>query len=81
MPFRLIVSIQGRHVIGGVSTKHTTTVDSNIFRPVADNMVTTGTVNRRKYRVVCDGKGSLHYRLIDDTIKTLERLAKLKKTS
>lgn len=36
-------------------------------------------MNRKKYWVICDGKGNLYYRLIDDPIKTLERLAMLKK--
>ncbi len=52
---------------------------SNIFRPEVNKIVTAGTMNRKKYWVICDGKGNLYYRLIDDPIKTLERLAMLKK--
>lgn len=62
------------------ATKHvTTTTDSNIFHPEVNKIVTAGTVRRKKYWVVCDGRGDLYYRLIDDPVKTLERLDKLRK--
>lgn len=63
----------------GATTQHTTaTVDSNVFPPETNKVSTVGRLKPKKYLFQCDGQGNMRLRYMDDPIKTLERLAKLR---
>lgn len=61
------------------TTQHTTsTIDSNVFPPETNKVSTVGRLRPKKYLFQCDGKGNMRLRYMDDPIKTLARLAKLR---
>lgn len=62
------------------ATSHhtTTTVDSNVFPPETNKIAEVGPLRRKRW-IVCDGQGHMYGRSLDDPLKTLERLDKLRK--
>lgn len=55
----------------------TTTVDSNIFPPEVNKIVTKG-IRREKFWIKCDGMGHMDFQYIVDPIKGIEQLGKLR---
>lgn len=55
----------------------TQTIDSNIFQPEVNKIVTKG-IRREKFWIKCDGNGNMNFQHITDPIKEIERLGKLK---
>ena len=54
----------------------TITVDSNVFPPEVNKIVTKG-IRREKFWIKCDGSGHMDFRRIVNPIKEIEQLSKL----
>lgn len=62
------------------TTRHmTTTVDSNVFPPETNKVTSVGLFRRKKYWIVCDGQGHMYGRPLEEPLKMLEQLDKLRK--
>lgn len=70
-PFRAGVNLNLSH------EESTVTVDSNVFPPETNKIVTRG-VRKDKFWIKCDGKGNMDFQHIVDPIKEIERLGKLR---
>lgn len=54
------------------------TTDSNVFEQEKSKMVTLGRLRQTKVLSTCDGKGGMHAYYLEDPVKQIEKLAKLR---
>lgn len=55
----------------------TFTKDGNVFEPETNKVTTIG-IKRKKVWLMCDGQGNMRVRSLEDPLKTIEQLSKLK---
>ena len=62
------------------ATSHhtTTTVDSNVFPSETNKIAETGLLRRKRW-IVCDGQEHMYVKSLNDPLKTLEMLDKLRR--
>lgn len=62
------------------ATSHhtTTTIDSNVFPPETNKIAEVGPLRRKKW-LMCDGQGHMYGRSLDDPLKIIRELDKMRR--
>ena len=69
--------ISGSAKISASYDNATITYDSHVFPPETNKIVKMGKIRSKTFNIICDGNGHITHKLMDDPLKTIERLRKL----